>query len=98
MGFSLCLLYLSAIVGAFALPSPSAAPNALPNFIIDHSNSTLSNLLMRRGKTPNFNQNYVAGGASVQYSPSESAGTFSVNFNTKGDFVVGLGWQPGDTT
>lgn len=96
MGFSLHLITISAfIVGAFGLPSPAAAPLAVPDFSFE--GTSLRNI-SRSGKTPNYNQNYIAGGASVQYSPSESTGSFTVNFNTKGDFVVGLGWQPGDTT
>ncbi|KAE9367514.1 glycoside hydrolase family 11 protein [Stipitochalara longipes BDJ] len=96
MGFSLYLITLSAvIVGALGLPSPAAAPIAVPDFTFE--GTSLRNIT-RSGKAPNFNQNYVASGANVQYSPSESAGTFTVKFNTKSDFVVGLGWQPGDTT
>jgi hypothetical protein len=93
MGFSLHLVALSAlIVGAFALPAPEAAPDAVPDFVLNE------NVTATLGKAPNYNQNYIASGASVTYSHSVSAGTFSVNYNTKSDFVVGLGWQPGDTT
>jgi len=96
MGFSLFLFTLSAfIVGAFGLPSPGAAPLAVPDFTFE--GTSLRNIT-RSGKAPNYNQNYVASGASVQYSPSESAGSFTVKFNTRSDFVVGLGWNPGDTT
>jgi endo-1,4-beta-xylanase len=96
MGLSVCLATISALIaGAFALPAPSAAPITVPDFSVE--GTSLSNFT-QAGKTPNFNQNYVASGANVQYSPSMSAGTFTVKFNTKSDFVVGLGWQPGDTT
>jgi hypothetical protein len=92
IGFSRCLVTLSAvIVGAFALPAPL---DAEPNFTVRSENSSLSKI----GKAPNYNQNYIATGASVAYTPSESAGNFSVKFNTRSDFVVGLGWQPGDNT
>ena len=54
-------------------------------------------VIERAGKAVNYNQNYIAGGASVTYSPNQAAGSFSINYNTNSDFVVGLGWQPGDT-
>ncbi|MCJ1441274.1 MAG: hypothetical protein MMC23_001760 [Stictis urceolatum] len=91
-------LSLSAIVAAvFALPAaePAPAPAALPNFNLETGNSSLSNLV-RRARAVNFNQDYVASGANVQYTPNQGAGSFSVNYNTQQDFVVGLGWQPGD--
>jgi endo-1,4-beta-xylanase len=93
MGVSSCFLTLSAIlVGAYALP----APEALTNFSLRGGNSSLSELV-RRAQGVNFNQDYVASGANVQYTPNQSAGTFSVSYNTNADFVVGLGWQPGDS-
>jgi endo-1,4-beta-xylanase len=52
---------------------------------------------MRRAEAVNFNQDYIASGANVQYSPNQGAGSFSINYNTNQDFVVGLGWQPGDS-
>lgn len=54
--------------------------------------------LVRRASGTNYNQNYIAGGANVQYSPNQSAGSYSVTWNTNADFVVGLGWQTGDST
>jgi len=93
MGLSSYLVTLAAIVGAFALPSAEIVEDA-PNFQLRFENTTFSSLMKRQN--PNYNQDYIAGGANVQYSPSTSAGTFSVNFNTQGDFVVGIGWQPGN--
>ncbi|KAI9708043.1 MAG: hypothetical protein M1820_004247 [Bogoriella megaspora] len=91
------LATLAAVVaGAFALPAPEAQPIAIPNFSLEGGNSSLSNLV-RRAQGVNFNQDYVAGGANVQYSPNQAAGSFSVSYNTQADFVVGLGWQPGDS-
>jgi len=52
---------------------------------------------MRRAEAVNYNQDYIASGAGVTYSPNEGAGSFTINYNTKADFVVGLGWQPGDS-
>jgi len=89
---------LSALVaGVLGHPAPAPVPEpmAMPNFSLRGENTSLSNF-MRRASV-NFNQDYVAGGANVQYSPNEGTGTFSVNYNTAADFVVGLGWQPGDT-
>jgi len=53
--------------------------------------------LVRRAQAVNYNQDYVASGASVSYSPNQGAGSFSINYNTKADFVVGLGWNPGNS-
>ncbi|KAI1323726.1 endo-1,4-beta-xylanase B [Xylariaceae sp. FL0255] len=52
--------------------------------------------LSRRAEAVNYNQDYIASGANVQYSPNQAAGTYTINYNTDADFVVGLGWQPGD--
>ncbi|KAL9113306.1 MAG: hypothetical protein Q9227_002641 [Pyrenula ochraceoflavens] len=95
MGIFSCLFTLSAVVaGAVAAPAPQ--PEAVPNFSLESGNSSLSNLV-RRAQAVNFNQDYVASGANVQYTPNQGAGSFSVNYNTNQDFVVGLGWQPGDS-
>ena len=98
MGISSCLVTLSAIIvtGAFALPAADSAPEAVPNFSLRSEDPSLSNL-MPRAEAINFNQDYVASGANVQYSPNEGAGSFTVSYNTNADFVVGLGWQPGDS-
>lgn len=97
MGIFSCLTTLSAIaVGVSAMPAPAPEPVAAPNFSLSSENPSLSNL-MRRAQGVNFNQNYVASGANVQYSPNQAAGSFSVSYNTQQDFVVGLGWQPGDS-
>jgi endo-1,4-beta-xylanase len=98
MGISSLFVTLSAIfaTGAFALPSPETPSAAAEFFELRSGNTSLSNL-MRRAEAINFNQDYIASGANVQYSPNQAAGSFSVNYNTQGDFVVGLGWQPGDS-
>jgi len=97
MRASSCLINLSAAVaGAFALPASGPASEGVPNFSLRSGNSSLSNL-MRRAEGVNFNQDYIASGANVQYTPNEGAGSFSVTYNTNADFVVGLGWQPGDS-
>jgi len=97
MGVSSCLVTLSAlVVGAFAHPAPAAEPFSMANFNLRSGNTSLSNL-MRRAEAINFNQDYVASGANVQYTPNEGAGSFTVTYDTSADFVVGLGWQPGDS-
>lgn len=88
------LLALLALASAGALALP-AAPEA-PYFELRSGNSSLSNL-MRRAEAINYNQDYIASGANVQYSPNQGAGSFSITYNTNQDFVVGLGWQPGDS-
>ncbi|KAF5017014.1 hypothetical protein F66182_11128, partial [Fusarium sp. NRRL 66182] len=75
--------------GAYALPKADPV-----TFDIRDENITLA----RRSEAVNYNQDYIASGANVQYSPNLGAGSFSINYNTQQDFVVGLGWQPGDTT
>jgi endo-1,4-beta-xylanase len=47
--------------------------------------------LSRRSNT-NYNQDYTTGG-TVNFVPSTNS--FSVNWNTQQDFVVGVGWNPG---
>lgn len=97
MGITSFFITLSAIAwGAYALPNPGSASEAGQFFELRSGNSSLSNL-MRRAESVNFNQDYIASGANVQYSPNQGAGSFSVNYNTNQDFVVGLGWQPGDS-
>nr|Q8J0K5.1 RecName: Full=Endo-1,4-beta-xylanase B; Short=Xylanase B; AltName: Full=1,4-beta-D-xylan xylanohydrolase B; Flags: Precursor [Talaromyces funiculosus]CAD33900.1 endo-1,4-xylanase B [Talaromyces funiculosus] len=87
MGISSILL--SALIAGGALALPAAEP---VSFDIRDENITLA----RRAEAINYNQDYIASGANVQYSPNMAAGSFSINYNTQGDFVVGLGWQPGD--
>jgi len=53
--------------------------------------------LGRRAEAINYNQDYIASGAGVTYSPNQGAGSFSVNYNTNADFVVGLGWNPANS-
>ncbi|OQO13653.1 hypothetical protein B0A48_01882 [Cryoendolithus antarcticus] len=82
MGKSSFILALAAVARVMA------APVAEPVAVTD---------LVKRAQSVNYNQNYIASGANVQYSPNQNAGSFSVNWNTNGDFVVGLGYQTGDS-
>ena len=86
-----------AAAGVVAVPASLPMPEGIPTFSPRSGNSSVSDLI-RRAESVNFNQDYIASGASVTYTPNESTGTFSVSYNTNEDFVVGLGWQPGDTT
>jgi len=84
----------SALVGSvFAAPAEpiilSRSANESPNPLAE---------LSRRAQAVNYNQNYIASGANIQYSPNQSQGKYTVNYNTNQDFVVGLGWQKGDST
>jgi endo-1,4-beta-xylanase len=88
MGVLSHLVSLSAIVAAVSA-APAPAPKS--NFALSPPSQGLS-----RRAGVNYNQDYVAGGANVQYSPNQGAGTFTVKYSTSADFVVGLGWQPGD--
>lgn len=97
MSFSKIVLGLSVLSGALAAPMAEAEPQPIHDFDELLTNSTLR-ALVRRAQSVNYNQDYIAGGANVQYSPNQNAGSFSVNWNTNSDFVVGLGWQTGDST
>ena len=88
------LIAFSALVGSvFAAP---AEPIILSRST-DQSPNPLAEL-SRRATAVNYNQNYIASGANIQYSPNQSQGKFNVNYNTNQDFVVGLGWKTGDST
>lgn len=92
MGISSIFVALFALVAGGALAVPVAES---VSFDIQNENVTLFDLA-RRAESINYNQDYIASGANVQYSPNQGAGSFSINYNTQADFVVGLGWQPGD--
>ncbi|KAG8170177.1 hypothetical protein KVR01_000922 [Diaporthe batatas] len=55
------------------------------------SSANPATILTKRAEPVNYNQNYIASGAGVTYTPNQSAGSFSVKYNTNADFVVGLG-------
>ncbi|KAK7702187.1 hypothetical protein SLS64_009765 [Diaporthe eres] len=74
-------------LAAFAIPA-LAAPL--------ESSANPATILTKRAEAVNYNQDYIASGAGVTYTPNQSAGSFSVKYNTNADFVVGLGWQPGN--
>lgn len=75
--------------------SSPIAERGLPDFTFA---GPRTDILRRQtdGADPNYSQDYIAGGANVQFTPNGNS--FSVTFNTNSDFVVGRGWQTGDTT
>lgn len=85
--FSKFAVTLSLIAGTIA--SPIDAVRGPADFVLRRDNSTLS-----RRQSPNYNQDYTTGG-TVNYTPSGSS--FSLNWNTQDDFVVGVGWTTGNT-
>lgn len=96
MVFSTLAIALLTVSGAFASPiltaevaSTNVTERGEPDFILGNHN-------FRKRQSPNYSQDYIAGGANVQFSPNGNS--FSVNFNTNQDFVVGRGWQKGDST
>jgi endo-1,4-beta-xylanase len=82
---------ISAILAvASAVPAPASRASGLSRF------SPRNTALSRRAGV-NYSEHYLEEGANVTYSPDETTGTFSVKYNTSEDFIVGLGWQPGDS-
>ncbi|EED14021.1 endo-1,4-beta-xylanase 1 precursor, putative [Talaromyces stipitatus ATCC 10500] len=92
---------LSVAVSVLAAPTELSHESSLEkrgphNFVMgpDHplmmarQNATLSR------RSTNYKQDYVTGG-TVNFSPGN--GEFSVSWNTHDDFVVGVGWNPGNT-
>jgi len=95
MAFSKILLGLSILSGALAAPVAEPAPMPAHDFDELMTNSTLR-ALVRRATAVNYNQDYIASGADVTYTPNLSAGSFKVTWNTNADFVTGIGWKTGD--
>jgi endo-1,4-beta-xylanase len=88
------LFTLSVLIGC-TIAAP-AEPILLSRSALDQTPNPATEL-SRRAQAVNYNQNYVASGANVQYSPNQSTGKFTVSYNTQQDFVVGLGWKPGNS-
>jgi len=92
MMFSSTVVALSALT-AVVLAIPARAPGAVPDLSLDEVDTFVGGT-----QKVNFSQSYLASGANVQYLPNEGSSSFTVNYNTTKDFVVGLGWQPGDSS
>jgi endo-1,4-beta-xylanase len=46
----------------------------------------------------NYQQNWSNGKGNVSFSPNMGSGSYSVNWSSVGDFVSGVGWNPGSTS
>lgn len=82
----------SAVAGALANPlglSPHTITSRGP------SNFTLGgDHVLNRRTTVNYDQDFTTGG-DVVYTPNGAS--FTVDWDTSDDFVVGVGWNPGST-
>ncbi|KAB5571731.1 concanavalin A-like lectin/glucanase domain-containing protein [Coniochaeta sp. 2T2.1] len=92
---------LIALVGAaatLAAPTPTEAgleSRGPANFVLhpDHPLARrFANLTERTN--PSYTQNYKTGG-TVNFTPTGTG--FNLNYNVQQDFVVGVGWNPGNT-
>lgn len=93
VAFSRLVIAFSAIAGSLASPTNTVreiSKRGEQDFVLRGNNSTLR----RRQSSPNYTQDYTTGG-TVSFSPN--GGSFSVNWNTQDDFVVGRGWSTGTT-
>ncbi|KAK5696380.1 hypothetical protein LTR17_024256 [Elasticomyces elasticus] len=97
MAFSKIILGLSILSGALAAPVAEPAPMPAHDFDELMTNSTLR-AMVRRATAVDYNQDYIASGAGVTYTPNLSAGSFKLSWNTNQDFVTGIGWKTGDDT
>ena len=88
MGVLKLLLAFTAAAAALALPTLVPEDSAAPNFVLRYDNETLE-----RRQSINYNQDYTTGG-SISYT--HSGNSFSATWNNPQDFVVGIGWNPGN--
>ena len=92
------LLGLSAATASLAAPTAeqsSLTERAPANFVLhpDHPLARrFANLTERTN--PTYTQNYKTGG-TVNFTPTGTG--FNLNYNVQQDFVVGVGWNPGNT-
>lgn len=101
VAFSTIFLGLAAVTTSFA--APVADPDLPPhverrgpsNFVLTDDHPLM---IARRNASlaarTNYVQDYTTGG-TVDFT--HSGDSFSLSFNTKEDFVVGIGWNPGST-
>ncbi|KAF2150279.1 glycoside hydrolase family 11 protein [Myriangium duriaei CBS 260.36] len=90
-------IVLTLATGCLAAPTAESFSIARPGYSLNRAEE-ISAELEKRATPVNYNQDYVASGAGVTYTPNLSTGTFSVSYNTQADFVVGLGWTTGNTS
>ncbi|GKT49811.1 endo-1,4-beta-xylanase 1 [Colletotrichum spaethianum] len=103
--FSNFVLGLAAVAASLGAPAPRHESDPLPphverrgphDFFLGPDHPLM---IARRKRSENetgtdYVQNYKTGG-TVNFTPSKNG--FSLNFNTKEDFVVGVGWKTGST-
>lgn len=103
IGLSSFVVSLAAAAMSHAAPTAPLAPQVFEergpmNFTLDfdHPLSKRFGTFAAREIGPRSNTNYVQNyktGGSVNFNPSTNS--FSLNWNTQQDFVVGVGWQTG---
>lgn len=98
LGLNTLLLALSGLSATLAAPTASSAgveERGPADFVLhpDHPLARrFANLTERTN--PSYTQNYHTGG-TVNF---QTTGTgFNLNYNVQQDFVVGVGWNPGNT-
>lgn len=82
------LTVLYAAASALALPTSTTTDLIVPDFVLSPEHA------LNRRQSINYNQQYTTGG-SIQYSHSGSS--YSAIWNNANDFVVGIGWNPGNS-
>jgi endo-1,4-beta-xylanase len=98
VGFTSFLLSFAAVTGSFAAPAadkPVLDERGPADFVLhpDHPLARRFGNLTERAN-PTYTQNYHTGG-TVNFTPTGTG--FNLNYNVQQDFVVGVGWNPGNT-
>jgi endo-1,4-beta-xylanase len=94
VGLASLLLSLSAVASSLAAPT-TVEERGPADFILhpDHPLARRFGNLTER-TNPSYTQNYKTGG-TVNFTPTGTG--FNLNYNVQQDFVVGVGWNPGNT-
>lgn len=91
----LVLSGLGASLAAPAATQPELEGRTPADYVL-HPDSPLArrfaNLTARQN--PSYTQDYTTGG-TVNFNPTGTG--FTLNYNVQQDFVVGVGWNPGNT-
>jgi endo-1,4-beta-xylanase len=86
------LAVLSAVARSLASPVDPAtrgiSTRGPVDFVLGNENA------VQRRQSPNYDQDYTTGG-DVVYTPNGNS--FTVDWDTQNDFVVGVGWTTGNT-
>lgn len=101
VAFSSLFVALSAIAGTLASPSglssrtPTASGLTGFNIGLDHVlNQGRNRTALGPRTTVDYDQDFTTGG-DVIFTPNGAS--FTVDWDTADDFVVGVGWKPGQT-